>query len=713
MRPGRWAAPAWVRLWRRVHDRIVDQKRALSEQRARWPLWLPVAFGVGIASYFTLPAEPPIAPVIGVAAVAAALCWMVRGTAGLRWTAALVLAALLGIAMAGIRTASTDTTMLRSAQWAVVTGTLERVEKRPTARRLTLSDVRLSETRSTTAAPERVRIVLRDPDAVLMLGSRIRLRARLRPPPPPATPGGFAFRRWAYFQGLGAVGFAVGQPVLVSGLEDTSWRLAVERTRRRVADRVMRAMPGEAGPIAAALLVGERSAITPETASVFRQSGLAHLLAISGLHMGMVACMIFFTSRLVLSGIPALALRRPIKKWAAVVSLIGSAGYLLLAGAPVPTQRAFMMTGVALTAVLVDREVVSLRLVAWAALAVLAISPEALVGPSFQLSFAAATALVAVYENWQWRRPTRLRGRSPATAWIRHGWRYAAGIVATSGIAGLATAPFVAFHFQMVSHVGLFANLLAVPITGLVTMPAGLLAVALMPFGADQIPLAAMEFGIGATLEVAERAVAVFGRGFAVSAAPPISLTALVIGGCWLAIWQGPVRWIGGVPVAAAVLLWVTASPPHVLVSGQGGLVAVAMPSGTWAISTQRAGRYQREVWRRRWGIERFIALRDAEADFADAVACDDLGCILLVGDRRIGIAQSAAASVVDCPLVDLLITGTRVQQRCSGTLIIDRAAVRRGGSHAIWLDGEAVTVAVVEGRQRDGRPWEGEFSDE
>ncbi|MDF1793375.1 MAG: ComEC/Rec2 family competence protein [Thalassobaculaceae bacterium] len=565
--------------------------RALVADRARWPLWLPVAFAVGIGGYFALPWEPSLPVVLAPPLVLVALAWRTRMREGAFWAVLVLLFAALGLASAALRTAALDTVTLVHPLWADVEGVVERVERRPGDLRLTLGDARISADRRPQAAPRRVRVVVRALEAAPGIGDRVRLRARLSPPPPPSVPGGFDFQRSAFFDGLGAVGFAIGAPVTLSSSLQGGISLAVADLRSRVADRLSRALPGPTGAVAAALIVGERAGLDAATADAFRNSGLAHLLAISGLHMGLVAGTIFAVVRLALCLVPGFALRRPVKKLAACAALAGSAAYLVLAGAPVPTQRAFLMTGVVLCAILVDREAVSLRLVALAAFAVLVLRPDVLVGASFQLSFAAVIALVAVHEMW--RRRAHTDRAAPAALWVTQGVRYVVGVGATSLIATLATAPFVTFHFQAIALGGVVANLLAVPLTAFVTMPAGIAGLLAMAVGAEAWVLPAMGVGIDTTLAVADWVVATTGPAAAVYPLPVAGLGAIALGGCWVAIWRTRLRWFGLLAILAGAGCWMGVRPPDVLVSADGRLSAVATDAvGQWAVSSMRGNRF-------------------------------------------------------------------------------------------------------------------------
>ena len=343
--------------------------------------------------------------------------------------------------------------------------------------------------------PARVRLRLSARQgAAAEIGAWVELRAVLRPPSPPVAPGAFDFQRHAYFQRLGGVGFAVtvarrtAPPGEVQASVFAPWRLALAGLRIEIADRIRAALDGPAGAVAAALMTGDRRAIPAHVLADMRDSGLAHLLAISGLHVGLVAAILFFGLRAALALVPKVALRYPIKKWAAAAALVGAFGYVLISGASVSTQRAFLMVGVVLLAVMVDRTAISMRLVAWAALIVLAMAPESLLGPSFQMSFAAVVALVAAYEVLR----RRLSAWRAEAGTLRRAGLYLVGVGITTIVATAATAPFAVYHFNRFAEYGLAANLAAVPLTALWVMPWAMAAFCLMPAGLEAVALTPM-----------------------------------------------------------------------------------------------------------------------------------------------------------------------------------------------------------------------------
>lgn len=675
-------------------------------------LWLPVALGVGIGIYFALPFEPAPSLGPGIAAAAIATAVLVRRQGFALWLLLLAVAAGVGFSAAALRTRTVATSMLQREVWADLEGRVRDLERRPSDWRITLDAIALSGANVGPAVPSGVRVTaagraLGEQCAALRIGDRIRLRARLRPPSAPVAPGAFDFQRSAFYRGIGAVGFVAGPLTVVApappGLAN-GWQEAVDRLRAGLAGRIRDVLPGPTGAVAAAMLVGDRAGIDEPTAEAFRRTGLAHLLAISGLHMALVAGTVFVVVRLLLAACPAVALRRPVKKWAAALSLLAAAIYLLLAGAPVPTQRAFLMTGLVLGGVLLDREAVSLHLVAWAAATVLLVAPESLTGPSFQLSFAAVTGLVAVWEALVRRRDA---GSARRPGPVRRAFGYVGRVAATSVVASVVTAPIVAHHFQQVPVLGAAANLVAVPLTAFVTMPAGVATLLGMPFGLEVWPLHVMGWGIEATLRVAALAADGPLTAAGVPALGTAPLVLLAFGGIWLAIWRTWIRWLGLPILAVGVLVGASTAIPDALISPEGELTAVRTPGEGWLVSTEHGAGFVRDAWQRRWGGARaagFLAIDAAERTVG--FRCDGLGCVLTARGRVLAMPASPEAALEDCARADVVVTAVRLRRGCPpGVVVIDRDDLRRNGAHAIWLSPDGVrvlSVAAVRGR----RPW-------
>lgn len=445
--------------------------------------------------------------------------------------------------------------------------------------RATLDHVRLDRR----IAPARVRVALYGQGTPPAIGDTVLLTAHLSPPSGPAEPGGFDFRRHAWYQRLGAVGYT-RTPVLL--LAPAPHDLSLMRLRQAFVARIRAALPSETGDIAAALLAGDRSGVRPSTVQALRDSNLAHLLAISGLHMGLLAGLVYTATRRTLSLIPRIALYHPTKKIAAIIALICAATYLALSGASVATQRAFVMVAVGLCAVLADRQFFSLRSVATAALVLLILQPHALTGPGFQMSFAATTGLIAGFDLI-----------TPHISRIKQRWLQAITItVFSSMIAGLATAPFAAAHFNRLSDYGLIANLLATPLMGTVVMPAGLAGAALMPLGLEKPALLIMGYGIDWITTVATTVSSWSGAVTPVKTPDAPTFQILTAGALLLTLWRGKGRFAGAVVLCAAGILWSQSPRPQGLVSDDGRLVGIQSDLGR-VLSRAKGASFVASVW--------------------------------------------------------------------------------------------------------------------
>ncbi len=681
--------------------------RSVAHERDRWILWAPVAVLSGIIIYFSVSFEP--------------WAWMglailVLGTVGavvVRHETGRLLA--VGIALVGLGLAASQFSQWLASAPALdgeigprmVTGTIETVEVRTSGTRIVLSDPQISRL-DADETPARVRLSVRTHGEVPQPGAEAGVLAMLRPPSPPTWPGGFDFARQAYFSGIGGVGYAVG-PVEHTEAGDTSglqWRTWIETVRQKATARILDALDPTTGAVAAALLTGQRSAVPEATLETIRRAGLAHLLAISGLHLGLVAAVLFIGFRATAAMIETLALRFPIKNWAAVFALVGTFCYLWLSGATVPTQRAFIMTAIVLIALIIQRDPFSMRLVAVAALAVMMIAPVSVLGPSFQMSFAAVVALIAAYEAIRERWPAWRASRT----WPRRVMLYVVGLALTSLIANLATAPFVLAHFNRWAVYGLGANMIAVPITAFWVMPWGLLALALMPFGLEIVALVPMGWGIDAILAVADWTATRPGSVLRVSS-PPSWLPVLVgFGLIWLSLWRSRLRVWGLVPLVATAVVWADTKGPDLLVSGDGALVAVRDNAGELVLSTYRREKFVGESWLAMAGQSSGPDWPEPGDELTDgSVRCDRQACIYRPPGHEgpvVSIVTDPAVLTEDCAVSDFVISLEPSPEPCAAPLgIVDRFDLWRSGTHALWVSEGQVLVETVAEAQGD-RPW-------
>lgn len=677
---------------------------ALLAERERWPLWLPVLMGTGIGLYFAVGEEPPLwlGPAALLGAVLAALAAWRRGRHGTVAIACVALA--LGFAAAQLQSWLVAAPVLERRLGPVnIEGRLVAIDPLPEGARVVVAPAHIDRL-APEHLPARLRLRLRHAEDGLLPGDWIRIKAMLLPPPGPAMPGAYDFQRRAWFDRLGAVGFALGAPQQIeapAGEGAGWWRHAVEALRTRVTQRIRAVLPDSSGAIAGALIAGETHAIAPEDAGAFRDAGLAHILVIAGLHMGMVAGIAFFVLRAFFALIPAVALRYNTKKWAAALTLLVIFVYMLLSGATVSSRRAFVMTGLALLAVLVDRLSLSPRAVAFAAAAIMLMTPEAATGPSFQMSFAAVACLVAFYEAM---RP-RLSAWHLHAGPLRRAVLYLVAISFTTIVTTLATAPFTIYHFNRFPVYSITANALAVPITGFWVMPWAIVAVLLMPLHLEALPLIMMSKGIAAISAIAHHVTAWPG---AVVTMPSMSATSLGLtgfGGLWLCIWLGRWRWLGLAPIVLGLFGLVLIRPPDLLVSDNARLIAVRAPDGAYLPSSRRGAKLVEETWTRRAAAE-LGAAWPASGSLGDgALQCDALVCRYRIRGRVVALLRNGSALAAACDGADLVVSPVAVHGACPGPMVIDPIDTWRKGGHAVWLDSDAIRIETVRDWQGE-RPW-------
>lgn len=661
-------------------------------QAARGTLfpWIAVLIGCGIGAWFSVPEEP------GAAGYALAALALVAG-AVLGWRSDLARPLGLGLAAlaagwiaAGIRAHALDAPMLTFRYYGPVEGRIVEIDRSQSdALRLTLDQVVLREV-TPERTPVRVRISLQEDQEWLVPipGQVVILTANLAAPDGPVEPGAFDFRRMAFFDQLGAVGYT-RTPVLL--LEEPSGAaLPIDRLRSWLTQGMLAHMDGQAGAFAAGAMTGDRSAITEDTVQALRDSSLAHLLAISGMNMAFLTGFVFALFRYGLALIPFVALRVNTKKVAAVVSLGVALFYLLLSGANVATERAFIMISVVLGAVLLDRRALSLRSVAVAALILMLMKPESLLEPGFQMSFAATIALIVGFQA--------LDGsiyRQQVPRWLMPVFT----LVLSSLIGGLSTAPYAAAHFNRFTDYGLLANVLTVPVMGAVIMPAGAVAALLAPLGLAWLPLWFMEQGARWILFVAREISSWEGSVTAIPAPGPWVIPMLTLGAIWLILLRGRVQAVGLVPVVAAFVLWALVERPLLLISGDGRLVGLAGAEGR-VLSAAKGGGFAAENWLQNDGD---LAPQDAAAarpgfEGNKGERWFDLGGLRAVALSGKG-AQEKLAGV--CARADLVILAARAEAAPAGCPLIDESVLRETGPLAVWQDGAGMRFERTKGADR------------
>ena len=665
----------------------------LLKQRGHLVGWVPVFLGIGIGLYFGLRAEPSYVVWIGVTALVLLALFLSRAV-GYACAPILVALALAGTGagLAKVRTELVRAPVLDFRYFGPIQGRVVNIDRSASdAVRLTLDRVILFNL-GPAKTPQVIRVSVHgdQPLADYNVGDTLITTGHLGPPSGPAEPGGFDFQRHAWFLGLGAVGYT-RNPVLRLSSASFEADVAVVTIRQKITRHVLGAMPADTAGFAVAITTGDRSAIPSATLDDLRAANLAHLLAISGLHMGLLTGFVFLLVRSVFALHPKAGLEWPTKKIAAAAAILCGAAYLALSGGNVATERAFIMVTVMFVAVILDRRAVTLRAVAIAATIVLLLRPEALTGPGFQMSFAATTALVFVFgllrDIDMYEYPRWARG--------------AFSVVVSSGVAGLATAPFAAAHFNQIAHFGFIANVISAPIMGALVMPSAVVAAILAPFGLDGIGFLGMDIGLRWILFVAETTAHQPGAVGHVVAPDKWVLPLIAMGLLIFVLWQGRSRSLGLAVVIAGFVLWSQTHRPALLIAESGGFMGLNTQSGR-DLSRATGHGFVSAIW-----------LENDGAPVPQGVAAERDG--IEVGNRTYEASienwrvlmvsgKTALSELEDCGGADVLLSNQIITTPRS-CLYFDQAILQNSG--ALSMNVIDATLRIQSARSKSGvRPW-------
>ncbi len=681
-------------------------ERWLEAERDQLPLWLPVALGAGVAMWFVLPTRDGwVAAIAGAGAVACAGVAIWRGGRAGVALAMGALALAIGIGLAWTRAEIVAAPVLTRPTIATFTARIERVEPLPARDlvRVRLAPIVVLPDRHGRAVslPPRIRVNLAADDAPagLVSGATIRLRARLMPPPSPAVPGAYDFGRVAWFTGIGATGRGFAPITIVAG-EGSAGGL-----RQRLSHHIQERLPGSEGGIASALATGDTGAIADADADAMRRAGLAHLLSVSGLHITAVVGLTMLVVLRLLALSPWLALTFRLPLVAAGAAALVAIGYTLLTGSEVPTIRSCIAALLVLAALALGREAITLRLVAAGAFVVLLIWPESLAGPSFQLSFAAVTAIIALHEHPRVRGWFLQRGE----ALPRRLARSVAPLLLTGLVVEVALMPIAVYHFHKAGIYGAFANIVAIPLTTFVVMPLEALALALDGFGAGAPVWWIAEHALALLLWIAHRTASAPGAVAALPAMPDGAYALMAGGGLWLALWRTRWRRLGLVPLMAGAAWALTTPPPDLLVTSDGRHVAVRTSDGNVALLRDRAGDYTRATLTENGGVDGDPVFL---VDRPEARCSRDL-CVVerRVGGKRWSILATRSAYLIPiaeivaaCRSADIAISERRLPRTCRPRwLKLDRDTLARTGGVAITLSTGRIETVFHPG---DEHPW-------
>ena len=667
--------------------------------------WFVVFFAIGVMLFFSSDGSAGPIPVLFGITAATAFLWKYRHHTGKFSIALIIIALFAGFGSGVFRMQRVSFPVLQETVIGDLKGRIEKVEPR-TGRttQLTIWPETISGLENG-KLPDRIRVGVRmgrDFNA----GDAISAKIRLLPLPQPVRPHGYDFARDAYFRGLGGVGSVLGKAETTMAASSGPWELElnarIDRARNALTERIYRAIGGEAGGVAAALVTGKRGYIPEETNDVLRAAGIYHVVSISGLHMVIAAGMVFWFVRAVLALFPEAALHWQLKKIAAAISMLAATGYCLFSGAEVATQRSLIMTLIMLGAILFDRKALSMRNLAIAALIILLLTPEALLSPGFQMSFAAVAGLITLAGNM------KLYGLGDTGShggWVIRILRYIVGwviaLVGTTLVAGLATAPYAAYHFQTASPYGLIGNSLALPLISVVVMPAGALGILSLPFGLDGPVWQIMGEAISFSLDVSRRVADLHGSilyfpAFATSGLLLVS-TGLVIA----TLLTTPLRYLAVLPLVFGLTLSSHPERYVAFIDRDGRAAAIRGEDGKLQI-VGAANAFLIEQWLRADGDGR----SQGDETLKVTTGCDSNGCAGQ-GVITVAISKSAVGLREDCQRADIVVSRYEIPEWCQAPIRIDGKQLGKYGAMAVTRQSGHELMLEYSRNPYESWPWQ------
>jgi competence protein ComEC len=690
---------------------LLEQCRQEYEQGSLFNL-VPVFLAVGIAIYFAAPAEPAVVFVaLGVAAPALAATRLSRHRAAYHLAIAFALVSA-GMLMAQFRSHYAGGPVLQDPVSGIVRGVVINQDKNSRGHSRYLIRPEAIEGIAETALPKRIRLSAASQHQPLQPGDPISGAARLLKVPGPTYPGGYDFAFFSGFEGLGATGYFTGEPERPSpGIEGRSLaetaRIQVNLLRRAIADRIEAQIDPPFAAIAVALITGDRSGIGYVEQESLRRSGLAHILAISGLHMALVTMTVLAVARAVLALSPHLTLYYPIRKWSAAAALVTATAYLVVSGGAVATQRAWIMVAVMLCGVLADRSALTMRNVAIAAIIVLTLSPESLLEPGFQMSFSATAALVAAYGALSRRTVARLangEGGDRGHGLLSQVGRFFGAILFTSLVAGVATGLFSAWHFHQIAPFGLLTNFAAMPIVTFAVMPLALSSAILMPYGVEFLALKPLGWSIAVVCAIAGKVNEITPSGNTGMLPDSLLLcgaSALIL----LTLLRSRLRLLALAPLAAMPFLAIQEPPPDLIVSENGGAIGMRDPAGRLALLFPNRDRFTSAIWLRAWS-------RDTPGDRASLIQfCDSERCIAATqSGMRVEIVYNPDLLQESCLTADVLIAPYLRWVRCRErwpAVVVNRFLLNAKGATTVRIRPPAATASESARLVEADRDWD------
>lgn len=675
-----------IKKW--IRSSLAFFKECYLKDRSRLILWWPVIFGSGILGYFSLKKQPSTAYVIAAFIVSLAFLWIKRYSRFHVISYAIV-ALFFGVLVAHLRVTLLDTTMIdQRIKNFSFTAMVTDIDYTQRGVRLLLQ---LKDRPKEYESIQKLRVSVKSTLPVPNIGTEIRGEATLLPFGGLTSESGYNFRRVAYFQGVSATGQLLNYQEISSASGQAT--LILKEIRKRITDKIRGQFYSQqdVGGIIAALVTGVRGEISNATRQAFTDAGLAHLLAISGLHLSLIAGFVFLLIRRGLALSMRFAESYDLKKVAAVLTIPFLLFYLIISGLGIPALRSFLMILVAMLAIILDRNPFSMRLVCFAASVILLVYPESLLSASFQLSFAAVVALIGVYES-NWR---------PFKGWVNKGGivrkiiLYVVGIIATTLIASYATTPFTIAIFQRFSLQGVLGNLVAIPMTGFIIMPLIVVFLLLMPFSLEFLVAPFLKMAIQVLISVSYWVASLPGAAITLPEQSPSFLILFVIGGIWFCLWQQQWRYLGWVPMVFAFVCLRWVADPVIVIPDRGQVIYGFDGNQAFCLGDGRTG-FGQEMFLRQVGSQAISPLEQKTTTLEIA------GMRLFLTVEKVPKTKLQDS----CKQADYLFSPRSLWYACPNkTKVVDRFNVQHHGTMVAQLKDRRVKI-ITSCQLQGCRPW-------
>lgn len=571
-------------------------------ERERWPLWFPILFACGIGIYFVLPTEPSKWLTLGIIEALILLSIIFKHHHKVLKFIGIFSILVFGFSWVQLRSIYVSSQIHQVPEAKLyLNGQIQNIDYNSNGKvRILLDEIKNFEGDNILG---RFSITLRSKQDNLRVGQCVELVAQLMPPPSTQIISGYQIDRNTFFKRISGNGYSLTQlyetECKTNDNLSSKFQNYINNTRKSIVKHIHTILKGDVASVVSAIVAGEQGGIRKKCIEDYRNSGLAHFLSISGLHMSLITGLMFFFVRFIMALIPSLSLRFDSKKTSVGFAFLISFIYLLISGAGIPVQRAFIMTTIVLIGILFNRRAISMTSIAWAGFLVLLITPEALIGASFQMSFAAVIALIAFYEKFA----------SPLSKWLnvqkdslfiklsKIVITYILGIIIADLIASIATLPFAIYHFNRIAVYTSLANLLAGPIIGLVIMPFTLFSLLMMPLGLDTYFLKVVGFGVSLVNDITSLISGWEGSSLQVLSPPLWGFMLIVFGGLWMCIWERKWRWWGGLFVIIGMLSITTVHRPDILISANNEVIALKDNNDNMVILPSHGNRFTKHIW--------------------------------------------------------------------------------------------------------------------